>query len=172
MQNSSATWPGRHKPGEIMNMTIKIYNTDTKATHDLTIDVNGCDAAGDILGNMDIGSSLHNVARDEDDLTAGDAAEAAAYEAGANYYGDTDECQWWIDYVNGYNATRDDMDTVADLIDDSDLTAEDVCDKLGLRYQQGYAQSAINDWLTGDSVDYDTERSAFVSNFDALKAVL
>lgn len=150
----------------------KIYNTTTGKATDISILLNGIHCEGDILGNMDItgnGTGIYRVADDGPSK----ADEAEADDAGCNYYGDSEAVTWWVDYVNGYNATLSDITDIRSEITFSEKSDEEISESLSIDYSKhNTATGAIITWLTDNDVDHDAERGAFVEKLAELRAAL
>ena len=149
----------------------KIYNTTTGQSTDISILQDGIHCEGDILGNMDITSDGTGVFAVADDGPSSED-EAQADSAGCSYYGDNESVTWWTDYVNGYNATQDDLNTAREEIEDSDKSAAEIVAELKIDPRQDQDVNKILDWLTDNEVDYETERGAFLDKLEELRAAL
>lgn len=145
---------------------------------DLGIIVDCINIAGDVLGNMSItadGTGIH-ATPDWDEDCATDL-QRAALAAGARWYADSaDDAQWWIEYVDGCNATQSDIEDLRDELDDmSDEDVSAVARTVGADdriISQGYPVQAIIEWLSGDTVGYAGERAAFEARLVELRAAL
>lgn len=158
-------------------MTSIFYQTSDGAEKigDLTIidRRTGTQCDGDVLGNMDIcaaGTGIHRVSED-----ASGGIELAAADVGATYYAEcAEDAEWWIDYVDGYNATQEDVaELLSDLAELSDDRLAAIALAAGIKnFDRNPYPMAIVESLHGACNDYEDERGEFLNNLEALRAVM
>lgn len=164
-----------------MTTIYYIDSTGHPQTADLSIiDIdNGCRCERDILGNMDIGDcgNVNFVPDDQGDCESD--IQLAALAAGATYYtDDAAAAQWWIDYVDGYNATQADLhDLIAELRDmDDDTIRAIVCEYMGNDPRRHIHDSAVVnrliESLMSGADDYEMERDTFIAARDSLRSII
>ena len=160
---------------------MKLYYTDNGVSivADLSIvdTASGCRCEADILGNMGFasdGTGIHRVPEWEEDCDTDIAS--AAFAASATHYADSaEDAQWWIDYVDGYNASMDDIAELSETLNDlGEDTLQRICLEIGADPERGQLDPvrAIIEALHESGVDYEDERAAFMVNLERLMALI
>jgi hypothetical protein len=118
--------------------------------------------------------NIFEVPTDIDDCSSD--LERAALEAGAAYYADSaDAAAWWINYVEGVNATGADCEDLSDeLYELEDLHGLAVAYLGEEQAEQAHdlVSALIESLKTGSAGNHETERAVFLANLDELREAM
>jgi hypothetical protein len=150
---------------------MRIWDTTNSQAVNLHIDYDGPeDITADVLEAVGISSPTSGITR-VDGHTSGfvshvavdDTAARDAMQADCSRYGTSEDIGWWVDYVEGCNATEQEGNSIRQRVNwvDNDDNLDALLTSYGLPRYGGYGDM-LADYITnvvGTSTDFEAHRA-------------
>ncbi len=140
-----------------MAMQIVIRETGEERELSITDAESGQDWVSDLIGNAGmLGDECNGFVRETDE--DGDDTD--------RWICDLDTYEWWEKYINNYQATEEDIESLAEEMEEADVEVQEDPQR-GIYSALDYVKDRVEEAMTG--VDMEDERNAAIGAMDAIR---